>query len=152
MKVTYYYILMTQKSLFSNQVLEEILREKANYHIVNKKKKDFWILTSPKFVIQNNMLDKLKNTLFYKNNEKNINYLSSIVSTDKNWIRWLELRIGYFENNKTDYNTNSEFSSDGITGFFESENNLMLLENVYNIDPTIISKEYEYIGSILDPI
>jgi len=52
MKNTYYYILMTQKSLFANQVIEEILREKSNYYTAEVRQKDFWILTSPKFIFE----------------------------------------------------------------------------------------------------
>ena len=156
MKHTYHYILMTQKSLFASQVIEEILREKTNYYKTSKKKKDFWILTSPKFIFEKDISENIKGSRFYKTNKENIKYLSAIVSTDKSWIRWLELRIGYFEDNQRlqkdldKLAQKLEYTSDGIIGSFELNNNLMLLENNLRIDPNIIAKEYEYIDSVLD--
>lgn len=40
----YYFILMSQKDFLENQVIEEILRERANYYTSKDKIKDFWIL------------------------------------------------------------------------------------------------------------
>ena len=156
MKHTYYYILMTQKSLFDSQVIEEILREKTNYYKTSKKQKNFWVLTSPKFISQEKVVENIKNSYFYEINKENIKYLGAIVSTDKSWIRWLELRIGYFEDNQRLHKDldklvgKLEYTSDGISGSFDLDNNLMLLENSYRIDPAIIAKEYEYIDSVLD--
>ena len=49
-KIDYYYVIMSQKSLLENQVVEEILRERANYYISKKKPLDFWITISPNFL------------------------------------------------------------------------------------------------------
>ena len=37
MEIKYYYIVMSQKEMLQNQVLEEIVRERANYYISKKK-------------------------------------------------------------------------------------------------------------------
>ena len=44
MSKKYYYILMSQKQMLQSEVLEEILRERANYYI--SKKKEFRFLGS----------------------------------------------------------------------------------------------------------
>jgi hypothetical protein len=148
---------MTQKSLFANQVIEEILREKSNYYTAEVKQKDFWILTSPKFIFEKEIIKQIKDSRFYEIYKEDVKYLTAIVSTDKKYIRWLELRIGYFEDikNISIYTENQTFeikqyTSDGIIGSFESDDNSMLLDNNVRIDPSIIAKEYEYINSVLD--
>jgi len=147
MKLTYYYIIMTQENLLKNQVLEELLREKSNNYQINKQQKDFWILNSPNFIDKLNLNEKIKNSNFYKNNKNN--YFSSLISLDKKYIQWIELRLGYFENIK-DLNViqSKQFVSDGIIGSIELENNLDLLilnENKLKLDSNLISKEFEYI-------
>ena len=74
MKTTYYYIVMTQKNLLKNQVLEELLREKSNNYQINKQQRDFWIVNSPNFLEQLNLIEKVKNSNFYKNNKDDANY------------------------------------------------------------------------------
>ena len=148
---------MTQKSLFANQVIEEILREKSNYYTAEVRQKDFWILTSPKFIFEKEIIKQIKDSRFYEIYKEDVKYLTAIVSTDKKYIRWLELRIGYFEDIKnisihTENQTFGikQYTSDGIIGSFESDDNSMLLDNNVRIDPSIIAKEYEYINSVLD--
>ena len=138
---------MTQKNLLKNQVLEELLREKSNNYQINKQQKDFWILNSPNFIDKLNLNEKIKNSNFYKNNKNN--YFSSLISLDKKYIQWIELRLGYFENIK-DLNIiqSKQFVSDGIIGSIELENNsdlLILNENKLKLDSNLISKEFEYI-------
>ena len=48
---SYHFLLISQIDLFKNQVLEEVLRERANFYISQNKKQDFWILTFPNFII-----------------------------------------------------------------------------------------------------
>jgi hypothetical protein len=148
MKKTYYYILTTQEMLFKNQVLEELLREKSNNYQINKLQRDFWILNSPYFINKFKLLDQISLTNFYKDNKNKLNYLCSIVSCDKKYIQWIQLRLGYFENiNNFKSNNYNEryYTSDGIFGSFEIENENILFENKLKINPNFISKEYEYI-------
>jgi len=140
---------MTQESLLKNQVLEELLREKSNNYQVNKQQKDFWILNSPNFINKLNLLEKIKNSNFYNNNKNKNNNFSCLISLDKKYIQWIELRLGYFENIK-DLNDLQlkKFVSDGIIGSIDLDINLNLFileENKLKIDPNLLSKEFEYI-------
>ena len=56
--IQYYYLIMSQKSLLQNQVIEEILRERANYYSTHKRNNDFWLLVSPNFIYSNNLNKK----------------------------------------------------------------------------------------------
>ena len=44
MTIRYYYLVMSQIDMLENQVLEEILRERANYYLSKNKNIDFWLL------------------------------------------------------------------------------------------------------------
>jgi len=149
MKTTYYYIVMTQKNLLKNQVLEELLREKSNNYQINKQQRDFWIVNSPNFLEQLNLIEKVKNSNFYKNNKDDVNYFSCLVSLDKKYIQWIELRLGYFENIKDLNVLNSQkFVSDGIVGSIdleESSSILILNENKLKVDSKILTNEFNYI-------
>ena len=149
MKLTYYYIIMTQEGLLKNQVLEELLREKSNNYQVNKQPKDFWILNSPNFINKLNLSEKIKNSNFYNNNKNKNNHFSCLISLDKKYIQWIELRLGYFENIKDLNILNSQkFVSDGIVGSIDLEENssiFVLNENKLKIDSNILSNEFNYI-------
>ena len=149
MKTTYYYIVMTQKNLLKNQVLEELLREKSNNYQINKQQRDFWIINSPNFLKELNLTEKIKNSNFYKNNKDDANYFSCLVSLDKKYIQWIELRLGYFENIKDLNILNSQkFVSDGIVGSIDLEENsstLVLNENKLKVDSNILTNEFDYI-------
>jgi len=140
---------MTQKNLLKNQVLEELLREKSNNYQINKQQRDFWIVNSPNFLEQLNLIEKVKNSNFYKNNKDDVNYFSCLVSLDKKYIQWIELRLGYFENIKDLNVLNSQkFVSDGIVGSIdleESSSILILNENKLKVDSKILTNEFNYI-------
>ena len=152
MTVRYYYLIMSQIDMLENQVLEEILRERANYYLSKNKNIDFWLLISPTFLKTNNLLEKIKQTNFYKQQKTKIssdtdkNYYSSIISLDKEFILWLQLRLGYFENVNSEISDN--FVSDGVCGFFdyidETSFNISPLKNEINkINPFILMKKYK---------
>jgi hypothetical protein len=146
---------MSQKSLLENQVIEELLRERANYYSVRNKLIDFWLLVSPDFIYSCNIIDKIKTTNFFKKNQKNIKavdllkndnseYYAAIVSTDKEFINWFKLRIGYFE----DLNESKEidYVSDGLYGIIKSNNNsnFNILESKNNLlNPSILINRYK---------
>ena len=140
---------MTQESLLKNQVLEELLREKSNNYQINKQQKDFWILNSPNFINKLNLLEKIKNSNFYNNNKNKNDHFSCLVSLDKKYIQWIELRLGYFENIKDLNILNSQkFVSDGIVGSIDLEENsstLVLNENKLKVDSNILTNEFDYI-------
>ena len=96
------------------------------------------------FIKNFNLINQIKNSNFYKDNKNNLEYLCSIVSSDKKYIQWIELRLGYFEDIKN-INSKNYYTSDGISGSFEINNENILIENKLKIDPNFIAKEYEYI-------
>jgi len=124
----YNYILMSQKDFFENQVMEEILRERATYYISNDRKKDFWILIQPHFLKSASLQEKIKKSNFYRQQEKNLKdsvheteFFISLVSMNKEFIKWVELRLGFFENleNESSFKKTS-FKSNGLVGKINS--------------------------------
>jgi hypothetical protein len=82
----YYYLLTNKNVIFEKEPIEEIFRERINYYICNKKTIDFWILNS---------IETIKNKIFSKE-LKNLNNTENyifIISTNKNFIEWLNLRF-----------------------------------------------------------
>lgn len=159
-KIEYYYIVMSQISILQNEVIEEILRERANYYALTKKNNDFWLLISPKFIFLNNFLEKIiqsnfyitnKNNIFYKDfkNSQQFPFLGCLITTDKEFLNWIKLRLGYFEEiNDIKESINRNFKSNGITGKIEiDENNLMkesiLLSNPNFLNPSISIDRYK---------
>ena len=97
MNKIYHFIIFEQKDIFKNETVEELLRERANYYINKNKLCDFWILLNPFFIKEPSFLEKLKLTN-YCNKFKNTNLdFSVLVSTDIEFIKWIKLRIGFFE-------------------------------------------------------
>jgi hypothetical protein len=130
-KTEYHYAVMTQKDLLQNEVLEEVLRERVTFYSIRKRLPDYWILVSPEFIYQNGILEKIHKTNFFKNKKALIyspllpkdnpsEFYAAIVSTDPEFMVWLKLRLGYFENideNKDKLSENS--TSNGICGSFK---------------------------------
>jgi hypothetical protein len=159
MEKKYYYLLMAQKDFFENQIIEEILRERAHSYSLQKKKNDFWILVSPDFIQQKNILESIEQTNFYQHadtgtnsggdqeagGELKLNYYVAIISLNKDFIKWIELRFGYFENIE---NLNSKktlnYKSNGILGSFELISNINPL-SCYSkeIYPSILIDKYK---------
>ena len=154
-EVEYYYIIMSQKSLLENQVIEEILRERATYYSIKNKTIDFWVLISPNFIYSNNLIEKIRKSNFFNNNKKsilfsefsttkNLEFYSSLVTTDKEFLNWFKLRIGYFEDiNKLE---NDQFTSDGIFGVIKSNDkqfSSILQSNSNFLNPSILINRYK---------
>jgi hypothetical protein len=154
MTIPYYYLILSQKDIVENQVLEEILRERTSYYISKNKIKDFWTLMSPKF-IQNLKLDKkILDTNFYSQKKEEIStntnqkFYASLISLDKDFINWIQLRLGYFENinQHVDSKLKSKYVSDGISGQFllgDLKNTSPLDYNENLIHPDLILKKYK---------
>jgi hypothetical protein len=120
---------MAQKDLLENECLEEILREKTTYYSIRKKHRNFWLSISPTFLSHPIFFKSLKSTNFYKlkkplfspflfENQKP--FFASLISLDKEFINWIQLRLGYFENiDQIQFDENSQtqpFISNGIKG------------------------------------
>ncbi len=117
----FYYLLLNKFQFLKNNALEEILRERAYYYLRENKTNDFWVIQNPQFLYEKNFFVKIKSTQFYKIN-KDLNSLYVILSSDKNFINWLSLRIGYFENLseiKAEIKEKN-YTSTGLTGQLKS--------------------------------
>ena len=158
MNITYHYLIMSQKDLLQNQVIEEILREKSSYYIAQNKIPDYWILISPRFIKDKNLLSKLKSTRFFQSQldkivfkskeNKSVEFYASLVSSDKEFMNWVKLRLGYFEeiDNLEIQRSDSSYVSDGVCGtyFFNKSNleeNSFLSSDIGFVHPDIISEK-----------
>ena len=157
MNTHYYFILMSQKDFLENQVIEEVLRERANYYVAKNKLKNFWIINSPNFVNLPDIKTKIINSNFYKQKNKQIitklnnkvyEFYTALITSDYEFIKWVQLRIGYFEDISS-ISSSSPYSyvSDGIFGKFEL-NNLNIefspFKNSSNqIHPDILTDRYK---------
>lgn len=150
---------MSQRDMLENQVLEEVLREKITHYFSNKKSLDFWITLSPTFIKKFELINIIQKTNFYKQQKKDIlfsnnqYFFACLISTNREFIDWIKLRLGYFEEmNESDVyfkGTEKEFrtsyTSDGITGSFDihDENDLSILSsNKLTIHPNIQVNKY----------
>jgi hypothetical protein len=158
MNTSYHYLIMAQQDLLENQCIEEILREKTNFYSIRKKQRDFWLSISPNFLYSPDILNSLKLTKFYQqkkntfsknlDNSLELNFFCSLISLDKEFIEWIQLRLGYFENiNTNDFIENvknKDFVSDGIRGSFNlSKIKNPLEDNSYCLYPDILLKKNE---------
>jgi len=159
MENKYYYITMSQIDMLQNQVLEEILRERANYYLAKNRPCDFWVLLSPNFMNNSKINKNLKNTKFYNQHKGEIldglnsEFYSSLITLDKDFIKWIKLRLGYFEDiddfdSQSNYKfRNSSFVSDGICGKIIIDSNKTKLSPLQFdknfINPKILSKKFE---------
>ena len=149
---------MSQKDLLQNQVIEEILREKSSYYVSQNKTPDYWILISPNFIKEKNLDIKIKGTRFFENQQnkivfnsnqnKGIEFYASLVSLDKEFMNWIKLRLGYFEEIESFENEKSSgfYVSDGICGTYilqdEDKNKVSFLTDDINfIHPDIINEK-----------
>lgn len=151
MSKKYYFIGMSQKDMFKNQVLEEILRERKTYYTIKKHEIDFWIVISPDFLNSIETKERILETNYYKklnyNSEKMfVEPFSCIVSMNKEFLEWIKLRLGYFENiNLNKGSFENFYQSNGIYGELENfspYNNNPLKSNNYNLDKNILGNKF----------
>ena len=132
---------MEQSDFFENEVIEELLRERNNYFFSKNFLVDFWISLDTEKLIKNDAFNNIKYSLYYLNNKnkfnnKNIKYVL-LISQNFEFINWLKLRIGYFEdiiNIKKDIKKNN-YTSNGLYGetlLLENNKNLLNYELLIN--------------------
>lgn len=152
MPTTYYYIVMSQKEMLQNQILEEILRERANYYLSKNRDFDFWMLISPEFLNkENNLMSFILDTNFFKQHKADIldshnsQFYSALISLDENFIKWVQLRLGYFELLNKEVGISNSYISDGICGQIKSYegNNSVLNHNKNRLHPILLSSKLE---------
>ena len=157
--IQYHYLIMSQQSLLQSQVIEELLRERSTYYSLTNKKTDFWLLISPNFIYSKNLISKIRNSNFYiknkesilweeSNNNKSFEFFSSLITTDKEFLKWIELRIGYFENINEIGTLSNTFRSDGVSGILEFnkeefQNKSPLISNSNYLHPSILIDRYK---------
>jgi len=115
-----YLLIIDKKTGLYKEALEENLREKNNYYLLENKLINFWISNSStilnnnfirKLVFNTNFFDKVKTKL--DNNYFNSNF-TIIYSLDKKFIEWLSLRLGYCEFRKVIKNDNKVVISNNV--------------------------------------
>lgn len=83
---TYYYVLASQKFLTEEEPLEEVLQERIRNYQAKNKEKDFWLVKQPAFLAAPELADI---------RSKCPDPAAAIISTDKQFITWLKLRLEY---------------------------------------------------------
>jgi hypothetical protein len=148
MKNIYYYLLFDQKLFFENETIEELLRERANYYYSKDKTIDFWLLPSPKFIEKDNYINFLSKTSYYKTKILNNKSLSkdlftvALISTNIEFIKWIELRVGYFES-YNDSNINENLNSNGLKGTLELTDSELFSYSSNKIYPDLLLNRYK---------
>ena len=143
----YHYLVFNQKEFFKNEVLEEVLRERANYYNSKNRLMDFWILVSPNWLFSSDISKKFVKTCFYiKDNNSDKNYYSILISTDIDFIKWVRLRVGDFEN-IDDFNPNlANYKINGLYGTLNNKDYNDLLSNNSNyVNSDILINQYKYL-------
>jgi Protein of unknown function (DUF2488) len=83
---TYYYVLASQKFMLEEEPTDEVLKERIrNYH-ETEKEIDFWLVKEPAFVEAPEMAE-----IKAKCPKPSV----AIISTNKQFITWLKLRLEY---------------------------------------------------------
>lgn len=148
----FHYLLMSQKDFLENQVIEEILRERANFYLSQKKNKDFWILTQPTFILNKNFQEKISKSNFYQQQKQNLKssltedeFFVSLVSINKEFITWVALRLGFFENIETlEVDKKEIYTSNGIIGKIEKNQFKKILNYSSDIlHPDLLINKYQ---------
>jgi hypothetical protein len=151
---------MSQKELFQNVVAEEIFRERSNFYSNIKKSNDFWIVVSPNFVENQEVIKKIEQTQFYFQNKENLrmfvdtpsDFYAAIISTNKEFIQWFILRMGYCENIDKEILSSETYTSNGLTGQISSISNNQIIpfnKNKKYIYPDYLSPVYNFTLSYL---
>jgi hypothetical protein len=82
----YYYVLASQKFLLEEEPFAEVLQERTrNYH-EREKEIDFWLVKQPAFLEAPSMAEA---------KAKSPQPAVAIISTDKQFITWLKLRLEF---------------------------------------------------------
>lgn len=83
---TYYYVAASQKFLLDEEPLDEVLQERVRNYREREKEIDFWLVKQPAFLEAPHLAAA---------KEKCPQPSVAIVSTDRQFITWLKLRLEY---------------------------------------------------------
>ena len=145
-----YLLIIDKKTGLYKEALEENLREKNNYYLLENKLINFWISNSStilnnnfirKLIFNTNFFDKVKTKL--DNNYFNSNF-TIIYSVDKKFIEWLSLRLGYCEFRKVIENNNKIFIFNSIkdNDYITSPQGVIL-----SIDTNLLTDKFNLINN-----
>ena len=146
MKDNYYYLIFDQKDFFENQTIEELLREKATYYNSKNCIIDFWILVQPNFLKNNLLQNNIKGTNYIKNNKYSDGYYVVLKSTNLEFIKWMKLRLGYFEE-LFSKNFDDKLISNGVYTDSITLKNYKVFSNLrsnrYSLSPKILAEQLQ---------
>ncbi|MEO0458080.1 MAG: MgPME-cyclase complex family protein [Cyanobacteria bacterium P01_A01_bin.114] len=83
---TYYYALASQRFLLEEEPFEEVLKERQRHYQSQEKVLDFWFVKQPAF---------LETPEFSSEKARCPQPAAAVISTDKQFITWLKLRLEY---------------------------------------------------------
>ncbi len=83
---TYYYVLASQKFLLEEEPFEEVIKERIRNYEEQNKEIDFWLVKQPAF---------LEAPEFKEIKAKCPQPAVTVISTNKQLITWLKLRLEY---------------------------------------------------------
>lgn len=83
---TYYYVLASQKFLLEEEPFSEVLEERVRNYKEQNKEIDFWLVKQPAFLEAPEMAD-----IKAKCPQPSV----AVISTNKQMITWLKLRLEY---------------------------------------------------------
>ena len=146
MNIKYHCIVFEQNDFLKNQVIEELLREKSSYCISKNIPNDFWIVLNPSFLKNNNFIEKISKTNYFKKFNIKKSYFAVLISPNLEFINWIKLRLGYFED-ITNIDNKKNFKSDGVYIEIVNSNNEKLLSNNYlALTPEILTERFQSVG------
>ena len=97
----YYFVLGSENFFYKQEPLEEIFRERTQNFNKKGKLLNFWIVPNPEF---------LKNSEFSELKDKLPKNPIAIVSTEKNFILWLKLRLNNVLLGNLNYTKDQKYS------------------------------------------
>lgn len=83
---TYYFVAASQKFLLEEEPLEEVIRERTRNYQEREKEIDFWVVKQPAFLDAPEMAEA---------KAKCPQPSAAVISTDRQFITWLKLRLEY---------------------------------------------------------
>lgn len=83
---TYYYVLASQRYILEEEPMQEVLQERTRHYREQEKEIDFWLIRQPAF-LETPAMANIKAQCPQP--------AVAIVSTDKQFIIWLKLRLEY---------------------------------------------------------
>jgi hypothetical protein len=95
---TYYYVLASQKFLLEEEPFEEVIKERVRNYREQNKEIDFWVVKQPAFLEAPEMKE-----IKAKCPQPSV----TVISTNKQMITWLKLRLEYVFTGEFDAPSNS---------------------------------------------